>query len=140
MLVDAKHDATVAQKRAPEVKRLIKLGGAAITVKSGLEVPRSEVIQAAAQHVAETVKHLSLSTPGRPAGCVLVHGAGSFGHPQAVQHGVVQGWRMHKACPEAAASVQQGFTVTRASVTKLNALVVNALIQGKALQGTVKHV
>ncbi|KAG1670201.1 hypothetical protein FOA52_014977 [Chlamydomonas sp. UWO 241] len=79
---------------------------------------------------------------------VVVHGAGAFGHPQAVRHGVVGGWKASSessissgvssssssssgsARKEATAGPGRlGFAETRASVAKLNAIVVAALVQ-----------
>ena len=57
------------------VRVVIKIGGAVVTDKSQLEFARPEVIRCLAEDLA----------PSCAAGpdVVLVHGAGSFGHPQA---------------------------------------------------------
>jgi isopentenyl phosphate kinase len=46
------------QRPVGVVRRVIKLGGAAITVKERLETPRHDVLRAAAQHVAEAYRHV----------------------------------------------------------------------------------
>ena len=104
--------------------------GAAITHKSVLETPNHDVIKAVAQHVAQAYR--ALTNPGGPgAGLVIVHGAGSFGHHQACLHGVSNGWGSGSVAGVAPAGLQQGFVVTRASVAKLNCIVVDALIAGE---------
>jgi isopentenyl phosphate kinase len=99
--------------------RLVKLGGAAITHKATLETPNSEVISSVARHLADAFRS--------SAGMVVVHGAGSFGHSQAAQHGVKGGWGRGPIDEWA----RKGFAETRASVCKLNALVVEALVRGE---------
>lgn len=94
---------------------LIKLGGAAITHKGQLETLDGEVLQACALHLARL--HAELGPR-----IVVVHGAGSFGHQQAAASGVARGGLATSA------AVRHGFAATRASVTKLNAVVVAALL------------
>jgi isopentenyl phosphate kinase len=93
---------------------IVKLGGAAITDKAQLQTPRPDVLGAVA-HQLSTLHQ-------QQKRFVVVHGAGSFGHHQASQYGVVQGWA-EGPYP------QRGFVLTRQSVTQLNALVVSALLQ-----------
>lgn len=94
---------------------IIKLGGAAITNKQQLESLNSQVLTAAAAQLAA----LHAAVGPRFA---VVHGAGSFGHQAAAAAGVAGGG-IHQS-----AAVRQGFAATRASVTKLNQLVVAALV------------
>lgn len=55
------------------------------------------------------------------AGFVVVHGAGSFGHFEASQYGITK--------PETPQqTLLEGFAKTRRSVTRLNHLVVSALV------------
>ena len=69
-----------------EIKRVIKLGGAAITYKGSFESPNHEVIRRVAQHLAEAYR-INLDGKGcqhqdatrSRAGLIVVHGAGSFG-------------------------------------------------------------
>lgn len=93
---------------------IVKLGGAAITDKAQLQTPRPDVLDAVARQLGTLHQQQKRF--------VVVHGAGSFGHHQASQYGVVRGWA-EGPCP------QRGFVLTRQSVTQLNALVVSALLQ-----------
>jgi isopentenyl phosphate kinase len=95
----------------PRDVTVVKLGGSAITDKARFETLDEAGLRAAAEAVRRCV------ADGRRV--VVVHGAGSFGHFQAREHGVSRGgdgdsWRL-------------GLAVTRRSVTKLNGLVVDAL-------------
>jgi isopentenyl phosphate kinase len=94
---------------------VVKLGGSALTSKANFETLNPEALAATAATIGELV---------RPGGVrlVLVHGAGSFGHHHAKAYKIQQGSAAH---PEASL----GFALTRSSVTRLNALVVQALIQ-----------
>lgn len=103
------------QQPHPEVAVIIKLGGAAITNKQQLESLNSQVLAAAAAQLA------ALHAAVGPR-FVVVHGAGSFGHQAAAAAGVAGGGIYQSA------AVRQGFAATRASVTKLNQLVVAALV------------
>jgi hypothetical protein len=117
--------------------RIVKLGGAAITVKAQFETLDVGVLNSIAGDLASC---------GTTAGSsVIVHGAGSFGHFQAKQYGVALGGLD-------LTSVKEGFALTRCvtglvvscnhlyvpdkldmsrlSVTKLNHLVVTALTHG----------
>ncbi|KAG2443620.1 hypothetical protein HXX76_001970 [Chlamydomonas incerta] len=104
----------------PTVRRIIKLGGAAVTVKSQLETLRPEVLDSLVRTLSATT---AAAPPGavEPGATVLVHGAGSFGHFPASEYGVVRG-------PISDPRVRRGFTLSRASVTKLNGIVVGALV------------
>ncbi|XP_038605717.1 isopentenyl phosphate kinase-like [Tachyglossus aculeatus] len=63
----------------------------------------------------------------RGARCIVVHGAGSFGHFQAKAHGVDAGFVGDTAGTE---SLRKGLCLTRLSVTKLNHLVTEELVKG----------
>mmetsp|Transcript_692 Transcript_692/g.2021 ORF Transcript_692/g.2021 Transcript_692/m.2021 type:complete len:306 (-) Transcript_692:321-1238(-) len=98
------------RRRAPAVDVIVKLGGSAITTKNNFETLDDKALAAAADQIAAGAKR-----------SVVVHGAGSFGHFQAREHGVSKGsgderfsWR--------------GFALTRASVCRLNGLVLGALL------------
>ena len=91
---------------------IVKLGGSAITVKNQFETLNPDCLAATAGALARS--KLATRT-------VVLHGAGSFGHFQAREHGVSKGvvdprfsWF--------------GFAETRSSVTRLNAHVLRALI------------
>jgi len=89
---------------------LIKWGGSLITDKAAAKpTPQRERITALAA---------ALAASDAPA--VLVHGAGSFGHPLAKRFGLAQG---SDGSPEQAAAVAR----TRQQVRTLNALVCEAL-------------
>ena len=109
-----------------KVAVIVKLGGAAITEKDSLETMGARgqaVLAAAARSIAETVR--------TQRNVVVVHGAGSFGHFQANEHGVAGGGVLEGiACEDgdATARLRAGVAKTRNSVQKLNAAVVSALI------------
>ncbi len=91
---------------------ILKIGGSVITEKDKPLTPRIEGIQVIAQAIAEYGKPL-----------VIVHGAGSFGHFLAKEHGLSR--KPSNAKPEAVSEI-------RASVLKLNSMVVDA-IQSKGV-------
>ena len=107
---------------APAILRVVKLGGAAITDKAGLETLREEVLQTTARQLGDVCGREA------PGGTVIVHGAGSFGHPQAAASGVARGGIEREA-------VRLGFAKTRASVTLLNNIVCKALLRGAPQRG-----
>lgn len=106
----------------PRCHAIIKLGGSAITDKSSVETLRPQELKAVCESVAGLREQLA-TAGAPPPGIVLIHGAGSFGHPQAAAAGLSRGG---SADANAAA---QGFSATRASVTALNLQVVAALRQ-----------
>ncbi|GLC35509.1 hypothetical protein PLESTB_000199800 [Pleodorina starrii] len=97
---------------APPVRRIVKLGGAAITHKAQLETLQRDVLRRVCA---------SLASDGG-GGTVLVHGAGSFGHHPASEYGVARG-------PLSDPHVRLGFALTRSSVTRLNGHVVGQLVE-----------
>ncbi|XP_067650128.1 uncharacterized protein [Haliotis asinina] len=102
-----------------KVDLVVKLGGSAITNKNELEVLKQAELDKAALLIEECVKKNMI--------CVVVHGAGSFGHHQAKQYKVNSGFVLLEA--EEAHTARMGFCQTHKSVAKLNTLVVNSLIQ-----------
>ena len=91
-----------------------KLGGAAITRKG----ERAEVLDEGA--LGACVAQVAGVWPElRGGGLILVHGAGSFGHWQAKEGRIHEGWQG----PD-----RLGFARTRAAVTRLNSLVVSRLV------------
>ena len=64
---------------------------------------------------------------GKGLKCIVVHGAGSFGHHQAKEYEVNKGW-FHKESSEIR-KVKEGFSKTRLSVLKLNQLVTQSFIE-----------
>ncbi|XP_078669629.1 uncharacterized protein LOC144910412 isoform X1 [Branchiostoma floridae x Branchiostoma belcheri] len=95
---------------------IVKLGGSAVTDKNTLETPRLDAIRAAADIISQV--------RGR---CIVVHGAGSFGHFQAREHGVVWGYRDKETTAEVQ-TVKLGFCRTRQSVTKLLHLITEEFV------------
>ena len=94
---------------------LVKLGGAAVTNKSELETLDEDTLSSVIRQIAAVHRSRRL---------VVVHGAGSFGHFQAKEFGV-QGGSLEDP------RVVRGFAETRASVTKLNTKIVDALVREK---------
>jgi isopentenyl phosphate kinase len=90
---------------------LVKLGGSAITEKAKFETLAAAPLDAAARAIARG---------GQRA--VLMHGAGSFGHFQAREYAISKG------ATDGRTISWRGFAATRASVTRLNRLVVDALV------------
>nr|XP_056700829.1 uncharacterized protein LOC130473328 [Euleptes europaea] len=98
---------------------IIKLGGSAVTQKDQLETLKAGALQKAAALVAK------VSAAGARR-CVVVHGAGSFGHFQAKQYGVACGSSTRSAVSP---TLRRGLCLTRLSVTKLNHLVTDQLVR-----------
>jgi len=85
-----------------DVEVVIKLGGCAVTDKRTFETVKHEAILAA----AKLVKQIE----GK---CIVIHGAGSFGHFQAHEYGTANGFSDNPS------RGRIGFAKTRLSVTKL---------------------
>jgi len=93
---------------------VVKWGGAAITRKGA----RAEALDEGV--LGACVAQLAAAWGARgPGGLVLVHGAGCFGHWQAKEARVHEGWQ---------GAGRLGFARTRAAVTRLNSLVVSRLV------------
>ncbi|KAJ8024190.1 Isopentenyl phosphate kinase [Holothuria leucospilota] len=101
-----------------EVECIIKLGGSAITKKDEFETVNRSTWPSA----LSTFRHIK----GR---YIIVHGAGSFGHFQAKEFGVNEGFPEDRSLIEKTAYVRKGFANTRLSVTKLNHMVVAAFVE-----------
>jgi isopentenyl phosphate kinase len=89
---------------------LVKLGGSVITVKDEKFTPNISAIHRLVSEVARA-KLESL---------IVVHGGGSFGHPLAKEHNIVQGYK--------SPSQLMGFSKTRRAMMALNKLVLDAFI------------
>ncbi|KAJ1139290.1 hypothetical protein NDU88_005665 [Pleurodeles waltl] len=98
---------------------IVKLGGSALTQKGQLETIRPDGLRSAAVIVKR------LYAEGKS--CIVVHGAGSFGHFQAKDYGVSKGIVGHS--PAEMDHLRQGLCLTRLSVTKLNHLVTEQLVK-----------
>lgn len=70
--------------RPPAELTLLKLGGSLITDKTAVEAARPAVLARLAAEIAAA---------GPPAGLVVAHGSGSFGHVAARRHGIAGGLR-----------------------------------------------
>ncbi len=89
---------------------IIKAGGSAITKKSQEFTPNMEVISNLSKEIKDARKV-----------SVLVHGAGSYGHPIAKKYSLGQGYFDRKQL--------KGFSETRASVSELDGIILKSLIQ-----------
>ncbi|MEM1550675.1 MAG: isopentenyl phosphate kinase [Candidatus Bathyarchaeia archaeon] len=89
---------------------VLKLGGSVITFKDKPLTPNLPVIRRLAHEIAAS----GLSS------LIIVHGGGSFGHPLAMEYGIVEGLKNREQ--------MLGFSKTRGSMIKLNMLVVEALL------------
>lgn len=86
---------------------VIKIGGSAITDKKGVEKARKARIKEIAKVIADSTKKSRQKI-------ILVHGAGSFGHPQVIKYKIADGVHTEKQ--------EIGFAKTHASVLKLSYL------------------
>ena len=89
---------------------VLKLGGSVITDKDKPATANLEAIE----RLADEIFRANVSS------LILVHGGGSFGHPVAKQYHLTEGY----ADPEQVT----GFSETHRAMTKLNGLVMEALI------------
>tara|TARA_B110001452_G_scaffold47374_1_gene36217 strand:- start:2734 stop:3699 length:966 start_codon:yes stop_codon:yes gene_type:complete len=105
-------------RQGPRCRILVKLGGSACTDKAAFETVHQERLKATARQLAET---RSVSSEENR---VLLHGAGSFGHFHARKYAIKHGSAHEQHSP-------LGFALTRSSVTRLNGLVVSALLEAE---------
>ncbi|MCD6509915.1 MAG: isopentenyl phosphate kinase family protein [Thermoprotei archaeon] len=91
---------------------IIKLGGSAITVKDRPLTPRVKVIDNIAIELMEFKDEWRI---------ILIHGAGSFGHPQAKKYGLNKGYR--------GAWQLRGVTETKTAVERLNLIVLERFLE-----------
>jgi len=90
--------------------RILKLGGSVITDKDKPFTPNTQNIERLAAEVAA-----SMPTP-----LVIVHGGGSYGHPEAKQYRISEGYKN----PGQLA----GFSRTHQAMVQLNKIIVDALL------------
>ncbi len=90
---------------------ILKLGGSAITDKTGELAAKTEIIN----RLAEEIKRADLDN------LIIVHGGGSFGHPTAEKYGIKDGYNEDP-------TQKLGFAETHHVMTVLNGLVMDALI------------
>jgi len=89
---------------------VLKLGGSVITDKEKKLTPNLPAIE----RLTKEISRANVSP------LILVHGGGSFGHPVAEQYGLKEGYKD--------SSQIMGFSITHQAMTKLNTLIVGALI------------
>ena len=90
---------------------ILKLGGSAITDKTQEATPKTEIIN----RLAEEIKRADLDN------LIVVHGGGSFGHPEAAKYNLKDGYKEDP-------TQKFGFAETHHMMTVLNGLVMDALI------------
>ena len=100
---------------------LVKIGGSCVTNKKAFEELNGENLEKFCLELAAASSNISRH--------VVVHGAGSFGHFSARRYELVKGGRDE--------DWRRGFCETRASVLKLNTLIIGALIKYKLAATTV---
>lgn len=86
---------------------ILKIGGSVITDKDSVSVAKKDEIDRISQEIAAFRKEVKMPL-------ILVHGAGSFGHPQAIEH-MSKGFNAN------------GAYLTHTSVKALNSMVVDSL-------------
>ncbi len=92
----------------------LKLGGSLITDKTGVELVREDVLQRVSAEIRQALE----SQPNMRL--VLGHGSGSFGHVAGAKYGTRQG--------VATAEQWRGFAEVSAAASRLNKIVINALL------------
>jgi len=102
---------------------IVKLGGAAITVKDGdPDTPDLDALITCCRKIADAVHTNSYIPDEQYLKVIVVHGAGSFGHPQAKEYGVANGGDI-----DGNARLKEGIEKTMTSVRKLRVLVCDEL-------------
>ncbi|HIE32047.1 MAG TPA: isopentenyl phosphate kinase family protein [Methanosarcinales archaeon] len=91
---------------------ILKLGGSVLTEKTDTPTPKPAAINRCASEIASFVLSAGSGSP-----LILVHGAGSFGHPQAKKHDSPDGF------------TNFGIIEIHRAVTSLNDLLIEALIK-----------
>src|SRR3972149_7943927 len=89
---------------------ILKIGGSAITDKTGELAAKTEIIN----RLAEEIKRADMDN------LIIVHGGGSFGHPTAAKYNIKEGLKED--------SQKLGFSETHHVMTVLNGLVMDALV------------
>ncbi|ESP01168.1 hypothetical protein LOTGIDRAFT_238298 [Lottia gigantea] len=103
-----------------DIDLIIKFGGSSITNKDCIETLRVTAL--------EWCAHLVKKCLNSDKNCVIVHGAGSFGHHQAKEYHVSSGYS-HLSTKFETDKIKLGFSLTRQSVLKLNASVIENLLK-----------
>jgi len=90
--------------------QILKLGGSVITHKDEYFSPHTENIKRLAKEISATKEPL-----------IIVHGAGSFGHPVAKKYNISDGLKTSDQLV--------GFSETHQSMTRLNQIIVDTLLE-----------
>jgi isopentenyl phosphate kinase len=90
--------------------QILKLGGSVITYKNQYFSPHMENIERLAGEIAESIDK----------SIIIVHGAGSFGHPLAKKHSISEGLKSRDQLV--------GFSETHQAMTHLNQIIVDTLL------------
>jgi isopentenyl phosphate kinase len=93
---------------------VLKIGGSAITDKS-------RYMAADPKRIGRIAKAIADAFLVRKIDLVIVHGAGSFGHPQVMRHGIKDGVKGEKA--------RLGFAETHWCVSHLSQMIVEELVR-----------
>jgi isopentenyl phosphate kinase len=102
---------------------IVKLGGSVITRKREVERPRPKVLTRLAEEIAEAA----------PKRLVLLHGAGSFGHPGAKKFGLARAPSASQSPGERA----RGAAIVSTEVRRLHLLVLRALVHAGVAPASV---
>ena len=117
---------------------IVKLGGAAITVKDGEpDTPNLGALKICCEKIADAVNTHGYTLSPRTYDVqylkmIIVHGAGSFGHPQAKEYGVANGGDVGGN-----AKLKEGIEKTKTSVRKLCKLVCDQLSEQNVMTGPI---
>ena len=112
---------------------IVKLGGAAITVKDGdPDTPDLDALKICCGTIADAVNTHGWSDTRQFLKVIVVHGAGSFGHPQAKEYGVANGGDVGGN-----AKLKEGIEKTKTSVRKLCKLVCDELSEENVITGPI---
>ena len=93
--------------------KILKIGGSILTDKSGYKSPRPENIKKMAKVISE------IWAAGE-RNMIIVHGAGSFGHPLVIKYGIDNGVSNDEQ--------RYGCAATHASCNELSSMFVSALV------------
>lgn len=94
--------------------KVLKIGGSVITKKAGYREPDAENIRKMAKAVATIWK-------GGVRDFMLVHGAGSYGHPLVIRHGIGNGVKTEQQ--------KLGYADTHAACSELSSIFTGVLIK-----------
>ena len=113
---------------------IIKIGGAALTDKNNVETLRKDE---ELKMVFGNIKNIYETTKQTNKKLLLIHGAGSYGHFQAKKHNLYS--ITNKKSVKLVENNHIGISKTRQSVTKLNNLIVDYLLNNYDLPSIQIH-